>query len=225
MFSLEQEWFLRAPALAAQACLDTVRKKVGHSLLQFDFVIYIIVLCLIIFWSSYRQIAHIAKRPPWAKLKLREPWKCTANEHLFISNPGLSEHYLTLWSHVKRWCALDIWEDESEGYLRRSWAPHLQGMWHRTPEWKRRHEYFYSCNMIDRYILCILDHLCNANTVRVINDGRKVSDLDHLMVENSDFKGILMDATAGHKGHLHFYLKTSFRQTCWTRCLDICCVC
>lgn len=154
--SLEQEWFLRAPALAAQACLDKVREKVGHSLLQFDFVIYILVLCLIIFWSSYRQIAHIAKRPPWAKLKLREPWKCTDNEHLFISNPGLSEHYLTLWSHVKPW------EDESEGYLRRSWAPHLQGMWHRTPEWTRRHEYFFRCNMINRYILCILDHLCNA---------------------------------------------------------------
>lgn len=49
MFSLEQEWFLRAPALAAQACLDKVREKVGHSLLQFDFVIYILVLCLIIF--------------------------------------------------------------------------------------------------------------------------------------------------------------------------------
>lgn len=52
MFSLEQEWFLRAPALAAQACLDKVREKVGHSLLQFDFVVYILVLCLIIFWSS-----------------------------------------------------------------------------------------------------------------------------------------------------------------------------
>ena len=32
MFSLEQEWFLRAPALAAQACLEKVRKKVEYNI-------------------------------------------------------------------------------------------------------------------------------------------------------------------------------------------------